>query len=88
MRKVSEPTATHTGWFLFCPVYLAFEDKNDSEDGPVVWARWSILEPLLALAGWIQGLAITVLSATRPDYEPAFMFSRVQKIGQHEDGGP
>lgn len=32
------PTATHTAWFLFCPVYIA-----DPGDGCMIWARWPIL---------------------------------------------
>lgn len=74
-----DPKPTHTGWFLFCPVYLAFDD--DPSEGPVVWARWWPLEPLFVIAGWLQGIAIFLLSMN-PDYEPAFMFSRVRKIEQ------
>lgn len=65
-----EPKATHTGWFLFCPIYLA----DLESEGPVVWARHWAFEPLFWAAGVIQAASICVLSRVNPEYEPMWMF--------------
>lgn len=69
--------ATHTGWFLFCPIFLA----DVESEGPIVWARWSMLEPLFAIAYCLQASAIAVLSLIDDEYEPGWMFWHVQPIG-------
>lgn len=68
---MNEPKFTHNGWMLFCPIKLA-EPFSSAE--PIIAARWLALEPLLSLAGLVQGLVIWLCSATMPGYEPRWYF--------------
>lgn len=69
-------TATHKGWFLFCPVLLDMAD----DECPGVWARWWWLEPMLSVAHAMQATMIWMLSAMNPDYEPTFMLKVTGKV--------
>lgn len=60
--------ATHKGWFLFCPIYMNF----DNEEAPDLWARKSWLEPLFSVCNWLQQQFMWVMSYLNPNYEPMF----------------
>lgn len=70
------PAPTHTGWFVVCPVYLAHID----DDGPVIWERSPWFWPLFELSLLMHSAAIAVLTVIDPDYEPEWMFWRVEAI--------
>ena len=55
---------THTGWMLFCPVFVG----NMGSDGPIVVARHWSLTPLLivALAVVMAGCALQELAGFEP----------------------
>jgi hypothetical protein len=65
------PKFTHNGWMLFCPIKLA-EPYSSAE--PIIAARWLVLEPLLSLAGFVQGIVIGLCSMMNPNYEPHWYF--------------
>lgn len=62
---------THTGWALFCPVYMSAPDSwgDFSVEPRREWLRW-----LFDFALWADGGRIFVMSVLRPDVEPGFMF--------------
>lgn len=62
-----DPAFTHRGWFGICPIYL-----TGLGDGPTIAPRVFIFEPLLWISEAAFALAIFVLSATDPDFEPGF----------------
>lgn len=67
---MKEPTWTHDGWMLLCPVKLSGVDSGDL----IVAARWDLLEPWLTVQHWCQAAMIWLLTLLDPSYEPAWMF--------------
>ena len=69
------PMPTHKGWMLFCPVYARL-DEDDPHDLPEVWARYSVLDPLLVFATWCQDVGnFLVVTFVNRDHQPMFKFT-------------
>jgi len=61
---------THRGWFAFCPVYLA----EEGADGMLVNERNGVPVWVMDAAEVFMGLAMFLLSAINPHYEPQWGF--------------
>lgn len=67
---MKEPTWTHNGWMLLCPIKVSGLESGELE----VAARWDVLEPWLTIQQWCQEAMIWLLTTIDPNYEPAFVF--------------
>lgn len=81
MKDLGPIEYTHSGWFVLCPVFLAFDDVG----AVTVEERHWTMRPLFLLSETIQAAAISALSWIDPDYEPMFMFHRVRCLPGCED---
>jgi len=61
---------THKGWFFLCPIYL----NADDGEGMDVEAKYSWLEWWFTCNAFVFDIAVTVMLAINPDYEPVFPF--------------
>ncbi|MFC5525240.1 hypothetical protein ACFPPA_05735 [Rhodanobacter ginsengisoli] len=70
---------THRGWFAFCPVYLA----EEGADGMLVSERNGVPAWVMGAAEAFMGVAIFLLCAINPRYEPQWGFIVTGEI-EHE----
>jgi hypothetical protein len=67
---MNEPTWTHKGWFMLCPIKIAEPESF----APCFAARWAILEPWFTANELLQHIVNYSLSCLDPKFEPMFMY--------------
>lgn len=70
-------TATHSAWFLFCPILIA----NIEDDAPVPMPRWAWLEWWLEFNYWLNGGLQWCIWLIAPN-AVGYMFYAVRELQQ------